>query len=624
MNKKLLGLFCVIFISVCSCSKDDSPPPTKQELSSDREIISFKFTTNSVAYEAIIDQDTISLNEPLPSDASLKFVPVIEVSDKATINPKSGISQDFSQPIKYTVTAEDGKKKEFTAYFTQLTSENKIVSFEFTNLVEGESTSWREGHDPKDIDTIYYRVPYSSPVKELIADIKISEKANIVPESGISLDYSTPVKFSVTAEDGAIKEYLVIVEIAELPQVSMSGLYEQTINKEPNDNIGFYLSTLNPIKDSLKVKLRSGMSDLEYDLEIQDVDLETRYVTAKLPERYLNGRYNLEVFIEHDNFVLSDSFLLLKGDVNFLNIHDEYTTLIMAGETFYVEIYLDESRFQDYSFYLRKNNIDYPFISHELFNSRIKFNMPDVPEINIPENGTDFELVVRDNTFSKEYLFNLINQNGELVNVYVPKPTVITSINKYVFKKGEVLTIYGENLLFPVRNYNEYISTQATLQLFQFGPNLHTRSNLLNANGSISFTIHEHTQAGTYKILFKNNILKGGFIEHDQLIKIVLSESEHPQLYITEAKLYNKDTATFGKQLLFKFNESIEDVFVDRIEFDFGLVIESYIEYPTTILTGKLTDEDYTSIGTNRYRDGNVILKHNGVEYKLPFSAILE
>src|SRR5690606_16830942 len=132
-------------------------------------------------------------------------------------------------------------------------------------------------------------------------------------------------------------------------------------------------------------------------------------------------RYNLEVFIEHDNFVLSDSFLLLKGDVNFLNIHDEYTTLIMAGETFYVEIYLDESRFQDYSFYLRKNNIDYPFISHELFNSRIKFNMPDVPEINIPENGTDFELVVRDNTFSKEYLFNLINQNGELVNVYVPK-----------------------------------------------------------------------------------------------------------------------------------------------------------------------------------------------------------
>ena len=41
--------------------------------------------------------------------------PTILVSDKATISPASGVKQDFINPIKYTVTAEDGSTKVYTA-----------------------------------------------------------------------------------------------------------------------------------------------------------------------------------------------------------------------------------------------------------------------------------------------------------------------------------------------------------------------------------------------------------------------------------------------------------------------------------------------------------------------------
>jgi len=51
--------------------------------------------------------------------------PVIEISKGASVSPKSGVAQDFSNDkvVKYTVTAEDGKtEKTYTAKATVSTS----------------------------------------------------------------------------------------------------------------------------------------------------------------------------------------------------------------------------------------------------------------------------------------------------------------------------------------------------------------------------------------------------------------------------------------------------------------------------------------------------------------------
>ena len=61
------------------------------------------------------------------------LTPVIEISDFATINPASGVSQDFTNPVDYTVTAENGEEQIWVVTITVLpTAINDISENHFT------------------------------------------------------------------------------------------------------------------------------------------------------------------------------------------------------------------------------------------------------------------------------------------------------------------------------------------------------------------------------------------------------------------------------------------------------------------------------------------------------------
>ena len=80
---------------------------------SDKQIITFNFDappTVGVINEA---EKTITVYLPLGTDISA-LTPVINVSSKATVNPASGVTQNFTEPVIYTVTAEDGSTAQYT------------------------------------------------------------------------------------------------------------------------------------------------------------------------------------------------------------------------------------------------------------------------------------------------------------------------------------------------------------------------------------------------------------------------------------------------------------------------------------------------------------------------------
>jgi len=90
----------------------------KEELSSKKEILSFIFEASRNAQLeknnlADIKETSISAEVPFALDIS-RLTPSIEISPQATVSPKSGILTDFSGPVVYTVTAEDGTTKTFT------------------------------------------------------------------------------------------------------------------------------------------------------------------------------------------------------------------------------------------------------------------------------------------------------------------------------------------------------------------------------------------------------------------------------------------------------------------------------------------------------------------------------
>lgn len=67
---------------------------------------------------------------------SLKFTPIIEISEGATITPASGVAQDFSnnKKVTYTVTAEDGTVKVYTAF---VEGTRKVLKYSFEDWKEG-------------------------------------------------------------------------------------------------------------------------------------------------------------------------------------------------------------------------------------------------------------------------------------------------------------------------------------------------------------------------------------------------------------------------------------------------------------------------------------------------------
>ncbi|MDO8659269.1 MAG: DUF5018 domain-containing protein, partial [Candidatus Parcubacteria bacterium] len=65
---------------------------------------------NGVVDEA---NHTISLDVPLDTDIT-NIAPIILLSDKATVSPNSNVAQDFTNPMVYTVTAEDGSTQTYT------------------------------------------------------------------------------------------------------------------------------------------------------------------------------------------------------------------------------------------------------------------------------------------------------------------------------------------------------------------------------------------------------------------------------------------------------------------------------------------------------------------------------
>ncbi|QMW01734.1 PQQ-binding-like beta-propeller repeat protein [Spirosoma foliorum] len=126
----LSTLFTLLLLWATSCKKtEDTPSPGGSTTnpgtkSSAKSITAFAFNGLNPTVTATIDATakTISATVTAGMDVT-KLVPTITVSDKATVSPASGVAQDFSKVVTYTITAEDGSTQ---AYLTTVTVEKPV------------------------------------------------------------------------------------------------------------------------------------------------------------------------------------------------------------------------------------------------------------------------------------------------------------------------------------------------------------------------------------------------------------------------------------------------------------------------------------------------------------------
>jgi len=133
ISRSFIALILLLSV-VWSCKTETTPTPTPTPTpvakSSAKAITKFSFAALSPAVEATIDATakTISATVPAGTDAT-KLIPTITVSDKATISPATGVAQDFSKGVSYTVTAEDASSQNFTVTVTNEYPTNGLLAY---------------------------------------------------------------------------------------------------------------------------------------------------------------------------------------------------------------------------------------------------------------------------------------------------------------------------------------------------------------------------------------------------------------------------------------------------------------------------------------------------------------
>ena len=112
MNLKKLGyiLFVLVLGSFASCSSNNSV----------KDITAFSIgNTIGAINETTSPNPTITVTMPSGTDVT-SLTPTITISEGCSVSPASEVAQDFTNPVTYTVTAEDTTTKAYTVTVTLL------------------------------------------------------------------------------------------------------------------------------------------------------------------------------------------------------------------------------------------------------------------------------------------------------------------------------------------------------------------------------------------------------------------------------------------------------------------------------------------------------------------------
>lgn len=201
--------------------------------SAECELLSYSVGVAGEQIDWSADGKTITVTIPYATDwNTLKSS--YTISYDATIAMPHGEDFEHSEttPIQYTVTAENGKDQQTYSVIVKKVppaTGNEIESFYCGSL---------EGTIDNDAKTITLELPEGS-TKRFAPQITISEFAVVEPASGVLQDFTEPVPYTVTAQNGETKRYTVTVTVStqwqENPDKSKyESLLNTIINKYRN------------------------------------------------------------------------------------------------------------------------------------------------------------------------------------------------------------------------------------------------------------------------------------------------------------------------------------------------------------------------------------------------------
>ncbi|MBU2997459.1 PKD domain-containing protein [Cellulophaga baltica] len=180
---------------------------TAPELIENKDITSFSID----GVDGIISGTDITITMPAGTDVTSLSPSITHTG--ASVNPDNGDAQDFTNPVTYTVTAEDGSNQIYTASVIVETSSSNDITVFTIDGVNGVISG----------TNITVTMPAGTDVTSLSPSITHTG-ASVNPDNGDAQDFTNPVTYTVTAEDGSNQIYTasVIVEENQSPTADIN------------------------------------------------------------------------------------------------------------------------------------------------------------------------------------------------------------------------------------------------------------------------------------------------------------------------------------------------------------------------------------------------------------------
>ena len=205
------------------------------------------FTVSGQVGVSVIDATAHTVAFRMPYGSSVNALqPAVTVSAGAAIDPQSGVAQDFGGPVVYSVTAYDGSVQDWTVTCTvDRNSAKAIVAFAVFGQIPDSALIDAAQH------TVTFRMPAGADVTALSPTMIVSDRASIAPAADTAQDFSLPVIYVVTAEDGSTQDWTITCTVAQsnaadivsfaVPQQSGSTVYDPS-NQRITFRVPYYVN----------------------------------------------------------------------------------------------------------------------------------------------------------------------------------------------------------------------------------------------------------------------------------------------------------------------------------------------------------------------------------------------
>ncbi|MGB3850558.1 MAG: family 10 glycosylhydrolase [Tunicatimonas sp.] len=221
-----IGLTLIASLVFSKCREDNvivNETPVPQ-----RQIDYFAFEEFPTPAEGIVKNDSGIIRVTVPFGADLTaLVPTIRFSDGATLSPDSGVAQDFSDFVIYTVTDPEGAQRLYTVLVEELeapkSSDARITAINFPSL-------YRSGEIREDTKDILLEVGFGTDLSAVPFEAELDDAEATLDDSG-TLDLRQDAGLTVTAPDGSPIIYTIRTTV--LPQeTGIRGVWLTNVDSE--------------------------------------------------------------------------------------------------------------------------------------------------------------------------------------------------------------------------------------------------------------------------------------------------------------------------------------------------------------------------------------------------------